>query len=87
MPQLPRDVRVYFVESVFKLRVALAEEPVEGGPVLYVVEVERLAGAEDSRMFGEVAVMWVVEAVYKDNVRGDLGVGLLSELTIDEFAC
>lgn len=72
MPQLSRDIRVYFVESVFKLGVALAQEPVEGGPVFYIVEVEWLAGAEDSRVFGEVTVMWVVEAVYTGYVREEM---------------
>lgn len=87
MPQLPPDVRIHLVESVFELGVALAQEPEEGGSVFYVVEVEWFARAEDGRVFGEVAVMWVVEAVYSDNVREEylLGVGL-KKLTIDEFA-
>ena len=65
MPQLPRDIWVRCIKLVFKLRVPLAEEFVERGPVFDVVEVEWLSGAENGGMFGKVAIMWVVEAVYK----------------------
>lgn len=63
MPQLPRDVWVRRIKLVFKLRVPLTKEFVERGPVFDVVEVERLSGAENCRVFGKVSVMWVVEAV------------------------
>ena len=58
----------------------------EGGPVLDVVEVKWLAGTKNGGMFWEVAVMWVVEAVYNDKFRAiSCWLACLSRLTIDKL--
>ena len=63
MPQLPRNIWVRRIELVFKFRVPFTKKFVERWPVLDVVEVERLSGAENGRVLGEITVMRVVEAV------------------------
>lgn len=40
----------------------------EGWPVINVIKVKRLAGGKDGRVFREVAVMGIVQAICKYNV-------------------
>jgi hypothetical protein len=76
VPELSRNIRIRRIKLIFELRVALAKEFVERGPVFDVVEVKWLSGTEDRRMFREIPVMWVVEAVWRRGVsysRASLG--------------
>lgn len=65
VPQLPRIIGLDLIEPILELGVPLAQQPVERWAVLDVVEVERLAGTEDSRVLGEIAVMRIVKTVCK----------------------
>lgn len=86
MPQLPCDIGVGRVEQVFKLRVAVAQEPVESGPIFDVVEVERLTGTKDGCVFREVAVMRVVETVCRGQCQKLFLSGWTFTRTVNELA-
>jgi hypothetical protein len=63
VPELPCLVLLAQIELVFESVVAAAEQLVEGGFIGELREVEGFAGREDDGLFGEVAVVGVVEAV------------------------
>ncbi len=63
VPELASVVWLFGVKGIFEVSVSLAEEGVEMGFVGHGVEVEGLAGGEDDDLFGEVAVIWVVQAI------------------------
>lgn len=51
------------VQRVFKSNVAVSELLVELVLGFHGVEVEGVAGGEDDDLFGEVAVVWIIQTV------------------------
>ena len=63
VPHLTGVVWVFGIEGIFEGGIALAEEGVEVGFVGHRVEVKGLAGGEDDDLFGEVAIVRIVQAI------------------------
>lgn len=64
VPELAGVVWVFGVEGVFESGVTLTEQGVEMGFVGYGVEVEGLARGEDDDLFREVAIVWIIQAIW-----------------------
>jgi hypothetical protein len=56
------------VQRVFEGNVTVSELLVELVLGFHGVEVEGIAGGEDDDLFGEVAVVWVIQTVWKESV-------------------
>ena len=63
MPQLPSFIGHFKIKLVFKISVALAQLAVEFRFVGHAIEIEGLTRVEDDSLFGEVAIVWIIEAV------------------------
>jgi hypothetical protein len=65
MPQLPRVIWLLLIESVFEFDVSEIHHAIELGLVHNAAEIERLAWIEDGRVLREVAIVRIVQAVWK----------------------
>lgn len=65
MPQLAGFIWSCFIQFILKFHIPLVDDRIECRIICNVIEIERFAGAENSRVLREVSVIRVVEAIYK----------------------
>ena len=66
MPQLTRVIVLLFIQFILELNISLTELTMEFRFVCDVVEIEWSSGREDGRVFAEVSVVWVIQAVFDE---------------------
>ena len=69
MPQLSALIEDFSIQGVFESSIALSQLLVKLRLIGHAIEIESLAGAEDDDLFGKVAIVGIVKAIWSLHER------------------